>query len=259
VHCTFAQLVHCWLAATKKLGIQVLNHYVLTLKNVVLCKVAAKRRSASKQGCRMSRYRDSSYIPAGCLVKKCAWHTLSMDLTVRLSNFSNKLSCTYFSKVPNCMNWTVRKSSRTSTCSAKIHLHPFFASQQKFSPGYLSPSPPPVSMIVAVCIYHGSAVRTVTAVCRHWRAIALECPSLWFFISLECPLWTVEEELKRTKGAPFVDASSVSKVTWLNAFGRLTSVRTLHVRGRSAIGRFSRYRPSTEFPPCVFIQHCRKC
>jgi hypothetical protein len=46
-----------------------------------------------------------------------------------------------------------------------------------------------------------SWICSVTAVCGHWRAIALECPSLWCFISFNQPIWA-EEMLRRSKMAP---------------------------------------------------------
>jgi hypothetical protein len=48
-----------------------------------------------------------------------------------------------------------------------------------------------------------SWIYAVTAVCGHWRAIALECPGLWCFIGFMYPIWT-EEMLKRSKMAPLV-------------------------------------------------------
>jgi hypothetical protein len=48
-----------------------------------------------------------------------------------------------------------------------------------------------------------SWIYSVTAVCGHWRAIALECTSLWCFISVECQNWT-EVMLERSKMAPLI-------------------------------------------------------
>jgi hypothetical protein len=46
-----------------------------------------------------------------------------------------------------------------------------------------------------------SWIRSATAVCGHWRAIALECPDLWSIIVCSKPNW-VGEMLKRSKMAP---------------------------------------------------------
>jgi hypothetical protein len=54
-----------------------------------------------------------------------------------------------------------------------------------------------------------SWICSVTAVCGHWRAIALECPSLWCFISVECPTWT-EVMLERSKMAPLIVNAKLS-------------------------------------------------
>jgi hypothetical protein len=48
-----------------------------------------------------------------------------------------------------------------------------------------------------------SWICSVTAVCGHWRAIALGCPSLWCFINSNQPIWN-EEMLKRSKAAPLI-------------------------------------------------------
>jgi hypothetical protein len=48
-----------------------------------------------------------------------------------------------------------------------------------------------------------SWIPSVTAVCSHWRAVALECPSLWCYISFSWPIW-VEEMLKRSKMVPLI-------------------------------------------------------
>jgi hypothetical protein len=48
-----------------------------------------------------------------------------------------------------------------------------------------------------------SWIPSVTAVCGHWRAIALECPNLWCYIDFSRPIW-VEEMLKRSKMAPLI-------------------------------------------------------
>ncbi|KAG1750796.1 hypothetical protein EDB19DRAFT_1351729 [Suillus lakei] len=44
---------------------------------------------------------------------------------------------------------------------------------------------------------------TVTHVCRHWRKVALECTTLWSFISSASPLW-LDVMLERSKDAPLV-------------------------------------------------------
>jgi hypothetical protein len=48
-----------------------------------------------------------------------------------------------------------------------------------------------------------SWIPAVTAVCGHWRAIALECPDLWCYIDFSKPIW-VEEMLKRSRMAPLI-------------------------------------------------------
>ncbi|KAG2036935.1 hypothetical protein BDR03DRAFT_1092245 [Suillus americanus] len=44
---------------------------------------------------------------------------------------------------------------------------------------------------------------TVTHVCRHWRNVALECPTLWRFISFYSPFW-LDVMLERSKEIPLV-------------------------------------------------------
>ncbi|KAG1781079.1 hypothetical protein EV702DRAFT_692409 [Suillus placidus] len=48
-----------------------------------------------------------------------------------------------------------------------------------------------------------SACLVVTHVCRHWRKVALECPTLWTFISSPSPPW-LDVMLERSQKAPLV-------------------------------------------------------
>ncbi|KAG1771633.1 hypothetical protein EV702DRAFT_1247284 [Suillus placidus] len=47
------------------------------------------------------------------------------------------------------------------------------------------------------------ACLVVTHVCRHWRKVALECPTLWTFISSTPPLW-LDVMLERSQKVPLV-------------------------------------------------------
>jgi hypothetical protein len=60
------------------------------------------------------------------------------------------------------------------------------------------------------CLYSSdlSWIRSVTAICTHWRAIALGCPNLWSFIVFSRPIW-VEEMLDRSKMVPLIIKADV--------------------------------------------------
>ncbi|KAG2756567.1 hypothetical protein P692DRAFT_20825793 [Suillus brevipes Sb2] len=47
------------------------------------------------------------------------------------------------------------------------------------------------------------ACLAVTHVCRHWRNVALECPTLWRFISSSSPFW-LDIMLERSKETPLI-------------------------------------------------------
>jgi hypothetical protein len=81
---------------------------------------------------------------------------------------------------------------------------------------------------------HGSLswIRSVTAVCGHWRAIALECPNLWSTIIFASPIW-VEEMLKRSKMAPLTIKADCGFLEQLDAvrlaLQHISRIRELHL------------------------------
>jgi hypothetical protein len=76
-----------------------------------------------------------------------------------------------------------------------------------------------------------SWIPIVTAVCGHWRAIALECPSLWCLISSSSPIWT-EEMLKRSKMAPLVvtvESSTIMRDSIHSALDHISRIKEVHL------------------------------
>jgi hypothetical protein len=89
------------------------------------------------------------------------------------------------------------------------------------------------------CMDHDSDlswIRSVTAVCGHWRTIALECPNLWSIIVCSKPNW-VGEMLKRSKMTPLIIKADDLKLT-PNLLGivrlalqHISRIRELHLAG----------------------------
>jgi hypothetical protein len=85
-----------------------------------------------------------------------------------------------------------------------------------------------------------SWIYAVTAVCSHWRDIALECPGLWCFIGFKHPIWT-EEMLKRSKVAPLIiranEGKFMPKITGSLhlALQNISRIRELHLEIRKVV------------------------
>jgi hypothetical protein len=77
-----------------------------------------------------------------------------------------------------------------------------------------------------------SWTRSVTAVCGHWRAIALECPNLWCYITFSRPLWA-EEMLRRSKMVPLIIKAEHPKTKQINAIRsalqHISRIKELHL------------------------------
>jgi hypothetical protein len=72
--------------------------------------------------------------------------------------------------------------------------------------------PPEIlSLVFVFCTSSDSLswVRVVSHICRHWRGVALSCPSLWSFPVFSHPTWA-EEMLQRSKMTPLTVKVSVA-------------------------------------------------
>lgn len=79
----------------------------------------------------------------------------------------------------------------------------------------------------------------VSHICHHWRAVALECPSLWSCLVFSRPKWA-EEMLKRSKMAPLVIKANLTYMTpkmveaVQSALEHISRTRELHITASTA-------------------------
>ncbi|KAJ7504369.1 hypothetical protein B0H11DRAFT_1710232, partial [Mycena galericulata] len=74
--------------------------------------------------------------------------------------------------------------------------------------------PEMLSRIFLFCSDPGSLswIKSVSHICRHWRAVALGCPNLWSFPVFSQPKWA-DEMLKRSKMAPLTIKADLTYMT----------------------------------------------
>ncbi|KAJ7890506.1 hypothetical protein B0H14DRAFT_2689582 [Mycena olivaceomarginata] len=75
--------------------------------------------------------------------------------------------------------------------------------------------PPEIlSLVFVFCTSSDSLswVRVVSHICRHWRGVALSCPSLWSFPVFSHPTWA-EEMLQRSKMTPLTVKADLTYMT----------------------------------------------
>jgi hypothetical protein len=80
-------------------------------------------------------------------------------------------------------------------------------------------------------IYRRNYHCTVTRICRHWRRVALECPSLWTFINGTSTRW-IGLMLERSKKAPLVvtcHASALPSDCLEKVFSQLPRIKDLRL------------------------------